>query len=71
MTQIVGRLGDRTKFFLWLLYCQGNKKQSHQLRVSTVEEGVRGLKTEEKTLKSLMESGNTNQGKDSSTVRWF
>ena len=34
-----------------MFYSQGNKKQGHQLRVSTVGVGVRGLRTEEKILK--------------------
>lgn len=42
-----GRFGDRrTKFFLWVPYSQGNKKQGHQLRVSRVGGGVRDLRIE-------------------------
>ena len=46
-----------------MFYSQGNKKQGHQLRVSTVGVGVRGLRTEEKILKkSFIESGNKLSG---------
>ena len=63
MTPVVRRFGDRTKFSLWMFYSQGNKKQGHQLRVSTVGVGVRGLRTEEKILKkTFIESGNKLSG---------
>ena len=48
---VVRRFGDRTKLSLWMFYSQGNKKQGHQLRVSRMGGGVRGLRIEEKILK--------------------